>query len=247
MLDYAWGLAVILAAAALQAITGFGFSLIAVPLVALAWEPATAIVATGICALALTASSTWRERSNVRRADALVVWLSACIGMPLGVLVLGYADAPTLRALIALSLLMSTALLWRGLRLRPGRRTQGMVGFVSGVLITSTGINGPPVVLAFQAQDMPPRAFRATLAAVFALQRVVALAMIGAAGLMRPDALGLALSGIPAVLVGWELGNRVFHRLDAARFKRLVLCLLVIAGTVTLLASLRDIGARLVP
>jgi hypothetical protein len=245
MFDYAWGIAVILAAAALQAITGFGFSLIAVPLVALAWEPAAAIVATGICALALTASSTWRERTHVRRADALVVWLSACAGMPLGVLVLGYADAPTLRALIALSLLVSTALLWRGLRLPPGRRTQGIVGFVSGALVTSTGINGPPVVLAFQAQGMPALEFRATLAAVFALQRIVALAMIGAAGLMRPEALGLALGGVPAVLLGWELGNRVFHRLDAARFRRLVMGLLVVAGSVTLLAALPDIAPRL--
>lgn len=240
MLDYAWGLAVIALAAALQAITGFGFSLMAVPLVALVWEPAAAIVATGICALALTGTSTWRERAHVRRADALVVWLAACAGMPIGVLVLRHADAPTLRALIALSLLACTALLWRGLRLPPGRGVQGGVGFVSGVLITSTGINGPPVVLAFQAQGMPPRDFRATLAAVFAAQRVVALGMIGAAGLMRRDALGLAALGVPAVLLGWELGNRVFHRLDPRLFRRLVLVLLLVSAAVTLVSALRD-------
>lgn len=240
MFEHAWGVAVIALAAALQAVTGFGFSLMAVPLVALVWEPAAAIVATGICALALTGTSTWRERAHVRRADALVVWLASCAGMPLGVLVLRHADAPTLRALIALSLLVSTALLWRGLRLPPGRAVQGTVGFASGVLITSTGINGPPVVLAFQAQGMQPRAFRATLAAVFALQRVVALAMIGAAGLMRPEALGLAALGVPVVLLGWELGNRVFHRLDAALFRRLVLWLLVVSGCVTLLSALGD-------
>jgi uncharacterized membrane protein YfcA len=240
MLDYAWGLAVIALAAALQAITGFGFSLMAVPLVALVWEPSTAIVATGICALALTGTSTWRERAHVRRADALVVWLAACAGMPIGVLVLRHADAPTLRALIALSLLACTALLWRGLRLPTGRWVQGGVGFVSGLLITSTGINGPPVVLAFQAQGMPQRNFRATLAAVFAAQRVVALGMIGAAGLMRRDALGLAALGVPAVLLGWELGNRVFHRLDPRLFRRLVLVLLLVSAAVTLASALRD-------
>jgi hypothetical protein len=240
MLEYAWGLVVVLLAAALQAITGFGFSLIAVPLVVLVWDPAAAIVATGLCALALTGSSTWRERAHVRRADALVVWLAACAGMPLGVLVLRFADAPTLRALIALSLLASTALLWRGMRLPSGRRTQAAVGFVSGTLITSTGINGPPVVLAFQAQGMDPRSFRATLAAVFALQRVVALAMIGAAGMVQPDALRFAALGIPAVLLGWELGNRVFHGLDAALFRRLVLALLAVAGVVSLVSALRD-------
>jgi uncharacterized membrane protein YfcA len=116
----------------------------------------------------------------------------------------------------------------------------GAVGFASGVLITSTGINGPPVVLAFQAQALEPRAFRATLAAVFALQRVVALAMIGAAGLMQPEALRFAALGAPTALFGWELGNRVFHRLDAARFRRLVMLLLVVSGAVTLVAALRD-------
>ena len=54
-----WAFVMIAVSAAAQAITGFGFALLAVPLLALVTPVDTAVVAACIASLALTAGATW--------------------------------------------------------------------------------------------------------------------------------------------------------------------------------------------
>ncbi len=225
---------IFLTAAAIQSVTGFGFALVAVPLLALLLDPAPAVVSTTVVSLLISAAVIREDRHHIRWRDAGVVSVAGLAAMPLGLWVLTAVSAQALTAWIAVVLLLSTALVARGLQLPSGRATEVAVGATSGVLLTSTGMNGPPLVVAFQAQRMPPRPFRGTLSAVFLVEGVAAVALLGIGGQLTSTALTAAAVGIPMLVVGWLVGNRWFHKLDPEIFRAFVLWLLVASAVVAL-------------
>lgn len=226
--------AIVLLAAMTQAMTGFGYALVAVPLLAAATDPRTAVVACSLTGIVLTLTAAVRERAHARWRTAVALLGAALLGMPFGLVVLWAAPDRVLTALIAVVVLGCTLLVWRGPRIGTGPATVGVVGLLSGVLATATGMNGPPLVAAFHAMGYDPRTFRATLAAVFAGSGVFGLAGFALAGQMTAITAAVAAAGLPAVLLGWWAGDRLFARLDQEGFRRVVLYALLVSAAVTL-------------
>ncbi|WP_406447953.1 sulfite exporter TauE/SafE family protein [Streptomyces sp. NBC_00876] len=226
---------VFLLAALAQAVTGFGAALVAVPLLALVVDPVTAVVAATMAGLVLTAGSWRRERVHVDGAKARRLALAGVLGMPLGLVALALADEHTLSLLIGGALLVLVGLLSFGVRLPEGSATTWTAGVVSGGLLTSTGMNGPPLVLALQGLE--PRRYRATLQAVFCGQDVVAVTVFVALGHVSATALLLTAAGVLGLPLGWAVGDRVFRRVPAERFRPVVL------GGLTVIAVLMLAGA----
>lgn len=210
---------VFVVAALAQAVTGFGSALVAVPLLVLVADPVTAVVAATLVSLVLTAGAGWRERAHVEVPVARTLTLTGLVGMPVGLLLLALADAALLSAWIAGVLLVAVLLVARGVRVGP--RTVPVAGLASGVLLTSTGMNGPPLVMALL--DREPQAYRATLQAVFAAQDLAAVAAFVVLGHLGSQAVVLAAGGVVGLPLGWWLGDLVFARVPAARLRPLVL------------------------
>jgi hypothetical protein len=232
--------AIVLVAAAVQAATGFGFALVSVPLLALAVDPRTAVVASAVAGLAMTIAVAARERRHAQWRTAGVLLAAAVLGMPVGLLVLRLTPEWLLTALIGAAVVACALLVWRGLRVPSSRPALAGVGVLTGVLSTSTGTSGPPLVAAFQAMGYDPRTFRATLAAVFTGTGVFSLAGFALAGQVSQEAVQVGLVGVPAVLLGWWGGNAVFHRIEPQRFRRLVLVALVAGGAGIIARALAD-------
>jgi uncharacterized membrane protein YfcA len=117
------------------------------------------------------------------------------------------------------------------------RVTRAAAGLSSGLLSTATTLGGPPVVLYLMSRRLTPQTMRDTLVVLSVLRTppsVLALALAGALR-WRPEIPVLWL----AVLAGYACGKWVFARLDAARYERGVLALLVVAAlTATVVALL---------
>jgi uncharacterized membrane protein YfcA len=220
-----------------QATTGFGYALIAVPLLTLATDPRTAVVGAGLASLLLTLALALRERAFVRWR--VTGWLLAVslVGMPVGLVILRYLPDRWLTALIAATALTCTLLVWRRVRLSTGPVLVSWVGVVTGVLTTATGTNGPPLVAAFQAMGYDARTFRATISAVFTGTGVLGLAGFLAAGQVTASSVVVGVVGIPATALGWYVGDRVFRRFEEERFRRVVLGALVAICAVTLVRA----------
>lgn len=227
-------------AAFAQAVSGFGFALVAVPLLALSTEPRTAVVAAGIVGLALTVITTVAERDHVRWRPARVLLAAAAAGMPIGLVLLVTLPEAGLTALIAIVTLGCTILVWRGWQMSASPASIGMAGLVSGVLTTSTGTNGPPLAAALQSMGLAPRHFRATLAAIFTASLLLSLAGFAATGALTGQSATIALAGLPAVVLGYVAGNRHFVRIDALRFRTVLLVALVTSSTITLTAAVSN-------
>jgi uncharacterized protein len=111
-------------------------------------------------------------------------------------------------------------------------------GALSGALATSTGTNGPPLVIAFHSVDMSPGEFRGTLSAAFAAQGLVALAGFWLTGHLTVDAARVAVAALPGLALGWLVGERVFVRTEPDRFRNVVLFMLAASGAASLLGAL---------
>lgn len=226
--------AVVAVAAAAQAVSGFGSALIATPVVAVLVGPHEAVVGLTMISIVLVAMLSLRSRGHVDGSITLTISAAAIVGMPIGLLVLQRADDRTLTAIIASVVIVFAVLLWRGLRLPRGRVTDGLAGFVAGTLSTSTGTSGPPIVIALSNEQMSPSAFRGTISAIFLVQGCAALIVFAIGGQISSGALGVALAGLPGLIVGSYVGEHGFRRLDAERFRRVVFGMLLLAGVLSL-------------
>jgi uncharacterized membrane protein YfcA len=229
---------VVAVAAAAQAVSGFGFALIATPVIAVLVGPKEAVVGLTMVGLVLVAMLSLRSRGHVERSVVATVTVAAILGMPIGLLVLERADDRTLTAVIATVVIVFAVLLWRGLRLPSNRGTDAIAGFVAGTLSTSTGTSGPPIAIALSSKQMSPAAFRGTISAIFLVQGSVALVAFAIGGEVRAGALWVALAGLPGLLAGSCVGEYRFRRLDAARFRTIVFGMLLISGIVSLAGAL---------
>lgn len=222
----------------LQSVSGFGAALVAVPLLALALGPVPAVVAVTLASLVLSGWAARRERDHVDVSLARTLVVSGLLGLPLGLLLLRLLPPAGLQVLMAVVVLAALGLVLRRARLPGGRGPLATAGLVSGALLTSTGMNGPPLALALAGRSVPPRSFRATLQAVLCAQDAAAVLGFLVVGALSPPALVAALVGTVAAPLGWRLGDRVFHRLPPAGFDRVVALALLASAALLLLDGL---------
>lgn len=226
--------AAVLAATVLQQVSGFGFALLAVPMLSVLVGPRDAVAvvmaagffSSGIMAVGL--------RDRLDRPVLGRLLLGAAVGLPIGVIGLRELDEDVLRVALAVVVLAMVGVLARGFSLRSSSpRLEVGAGLASGLLNGSLGTGGPPVIVVLHAAETEQHAFRATTSTFFAVCDVVAIPLIVWSGAARSSAWLLALASIPSVLVGNEVGRRLAVRLDQAQFRRLALVLLTATAVVT--------------
>jgi uncharacterized membrane protein YfcA len=236
----AWVLAVVLLASAVQSLLGFGFALVVVPLVMGVLGVRDSVVLVTFGSIVNTTLVAHQERGSipVRRVTGL---LAGCLaGLPVGLAALLWASEESLRLGVGVTTVVTALVLAAGVRPMSASVARDLgVGFLAGVLNTSTSMNGPPVVLYLQALRTPPAEFRGALAAFFTITSAVTVAAFTAAGVPSRRAVLLALAALPALAAGHALGRAAFRRVDARRFRRFVLALLVVTGAVAAASVLR--------
>ena len=228
----------VLVGAALQSATGFGFSLVAAPILFAVLGPVEAVSAGVLLGLLLNGLTlaTERRRPVVRKdAAALVAW--SVPGLVLGAIALRELPERPLSALVGLAVLAGLAVRLRGGRVaaRPRGWHAPAAGATSGALATANSVSGPPLAFYLLARGATPAAMRDTLAAVFIAQSLLALpVLLVAATFTLPGAVWALLV---AALVGQLAGRRAFAWLKGERYEQAVLAVLVLSALAALAAS----------
>ena len=230
--------AIVALAAFGQTVAGFGFSLLAVPPLSLVVDPKAAVAIALLLLIANSGLLAWGERTHIRWRAVASLLLGAVPGLPIGLVLLDLASVPLLRVALAMAIVGSVAVLLspveppdRGMRVELG------AGFLTGVLTTSLTTNGPPTVLALQARELEPEAFRPTTSAVLGLTSAVGAVLFAGAGRITDEVLAAVLAATPAMLVGWLVGTRARQRLPAERFRQAVFGLLLAAAVATFVGA----------
>jgi uncharacterized membrane protein YfcA len=219
----------------LNGVVGFGFALVTVPLMSIALGPKEAVVLSALFGLLSNMGVGIRHRDEIEVSLVRRIVAGALVGMPLGLVVMVVVPPEPLKVAISLVVLGSVALFARGWVIHdPPHRVDVLTGVFSGILNTSVGISGPPVVMNLQGRRLAKGPFRASAASVFALSGVVALVLFAVAGQIHPDTLVAAAVALPAWPLGWFVGDQLHHRFDEDRFRSLVLVLLVVTALIAL-------------
>lgn len=219
-----------------QAVTGFGFALVAVPLLALVIGVHTAVVGVTLLSGVLTVGASVRYRRDVEWATTRTLTVSALIGMPLGLLALAMLDQRWLAIGVAVLVVFFAVGSLRKLPLNGSKSSLFAAGLTGGIFLTSAGMNGPPLVAALQSMDFAPHRMRATLQASFAAQDVLAIAGFAIVGQLGANSLLIGAAGLLGIPIGWVVGDLVFARL-AKRGFRIVVFLTLVACAVLLVVQ----------
>jgi uncharacterized membrane protein YfcA len=239
----AFVVAVILVAATAQTLVGFGFALISMPFLVVILDVQDAIVLTSLLSLTNTGIVAQQARRHVPWRTVSWMLAGSLAGMPIGLAVLLLAPEDALRLAVGVSTIVLAAALGTGLRF--GSASAGSelgVGFLSGVLNTSTSMNGPPVVLYLQSLRRPPDEFRAALAAFFFIVSALTLAAFVVTGVITAHAVALAGAGLPSVFLGSVIGHALLRRTHPELFRRLVFALLFAAAISAIVSVLVRLG-----
>lgn len=230
-----------LAGGFVSGLTGFGTGLTALGLWLHVLEPTVAAVLVVVCSVVGQLQSLFRLRRAVQWSLAWPFLVGGLIGVPLGVVLLRHVDAPTLRNLLGAFLVAYTALLLV-LRRMPvvarwgGRLADGVVGTGSGVLGGLAGLSGVMMTLWCGLRGWTPDHQRGVYQPFNLIVLSIALGLYVAQGQLDAQLLELSLLCLPATLLGGALGLRLYGRVNAEQFRRIVLGLLLASGLVLTLS-----------
>lgn len=226
-------------AALVQSLSGFGFALMAVPLMSLAIDVRLAVVTATLVSVGTTLYNAVRERQDADHRLARTLIISSVTGMPFGMAAFVLLGQRELKIMLGIMVLGMTFALLRGVVLSAAvRRHEWASGWLSGFLAVSLSTNGPPLVFLLQGRGVSPAVFRGTISRVFLVSNVTTVTLFLAAGRIGREAVTVALVSVPIVLAAYVVGFRIRPHLDADRFGRLVLGLLVLSGVAAIVTAL---------
>ncbi len=221
-------------AAAGQAVTAIGFSLVAVPFVSIAVGPAAAVPTINLLAAGLNIVMLAAERHATRWADVVRLFIPAAIVIPIVGYLVKRLNTDALSVINGIAILAATVLLATGVRapsLR-GKRGAVLAGATSGAMNVATSVGGPPVAMYAINAEWPAVNYRPTVQAYFFGINVVSFAVRGLPHADHPallPALGVAM------LIGWVVGSRIAKRIDDHVVRNLLLVTAAIGGSVAIL------------
>ena len=232
---------IIFAASLIQAVTGFGFALVAAPFLTFVMGPKDAVIFllfSGMFMKSIMLVKTWKA-GNL--GQVIPLFVGSLLGALPGAYFLKIASVNSVKIVIGLSLLLATAALIKNFKFQlvHKRLAQLGYGFVSGFCGATAGLNGPPIVCYYLHENLPKELMRANLVRFFLLGNAGTLMLSYFCGSFHPaEMINITLLSIPAMVVGWALGERLFYKINAVLFKRLVIGTVFASAFVTLVSGI---------
>lgn len=235
LLALAAAFVVVLVASLVQASIGFGFAILAVPLMSLI-DPRLAPNPQLVIALALTAATVWRERSQLVLKEVLPIVAGRPVGGLIGLVVLGLAADTFLDLAIGIIVLAAVVALASNVRVTRTPLTQAGAGIASGFTSIVAAIGGPPLILLYRDERGP--VVRTQLGVVFMIGGIVSIVLRVAAGEFSLADLWIGLLLIPAMLIGFALAKKMHELVDRMSLRVPVLVLSAISAAALIIRSL---------
>ncbi len=231
---------IVLLGGTVSGVTGFGFGLVIIPIMLTIFPPATVVALNRVLGFVTGIMILGQDHGHAERGviARLIPW--ATIGLAGGIVVLTRVDATVIQLLAGVVVVVFAALATANWAI-PGigsRYAPAVAGAASGLLGTSVGMSGPPVVLLLTSRAMSPLTFRATITGYFVVLDVFAISLLIWAGAVGWQEVKIAAALLPFAVVGRSLGRVLGTKVERERFRRLTLGLLILTGISAVLTAL---------
>ena len=231
-----------LAGGFVSGLAGFGTALMALGIWLYVLPPDVAVQLVLICSII---AQTWTLPSIWRAIDFKLVWpfvVGGLAGVPLGTLLVAYADPHLFKLSVGILLLIFPAALY--FQRAPvalslgGRAADTAIGFAGGVLGGLAGLSGPLPILWASVRRWDKDERRGLFQAFNWTILTAAFCAQAGSGLITHETMWLALLALPATIGGAWLGARAYHALSDGNFRDVVLGLLFLSGITLVWSSL---------
>lgn len=204
-----------LGAAFIRGLTGFGFGILLVPILALAITPVEAVLALNIMA-GLLALTEIRYVLHEAERSALTIGVLVVLATLPGLMLLDATPPALARMLIALVALSAfvTILLPRRAAHLPGPLTTGLTGVSAGLLTGFAAMPGPPVVPYYVGRNIPRQTAKASMIGIFGVAAMAGIGSGAAIGVLEWRIVILGLALFPLVMLGNWLGSLAFGKVS---------------------------------
>lgn len=227
---------IILVASILQTSTGFGFSIMATPFLLMLFLPQEAIQINIILSLIISISLIWKIRMDIDFILLKRLIFGSIVGVPFGIFI--SININTFKLAISILLLLLTLMLICNFKIQSTKSRDFLVGGLSGLLTTSIGMPGPPLLLYFTGTDTKKEKLRATTLAFYLFIYFISLLTQILFTGTNKTIWESSFYAIPIVFLGLYIGQIIFKWLNQQVFKIFTYILLSCTGIYLLIDSL---------
>lgn len=227
---------IVLIAGFIQASTGIGFAMIAVPLLALldwSYVPGPVLV----LLVVLGGIMVLQERAHVDWRGLPMLLPGMVIGTALAVWFMQFIDPSRFGLLFGIVLLLALGIMIWGRFAMPGALALMGGGFASGFMGTVSGIHGPPLAALYQGASLLTS--RSTIALIFVLAGTTALLSLASQELFDGDGLLRGFSMLPGLVAGYGLAKLSHQRLPLSWVR---LAMMILVGSSALILIIKAVA-----
>lgn len=229
---------IILIASILQTSTGFGFSIMATPFLLLLFDAREAIQMNLILSLVISCALILKIKKDIDWGIVKRYMIGSLVGLPAGILTFRLINMSHLKIVIGLLIIILTILLMVNFRITQTGKRDFLVGGLSGMLTTSIGMPGPPLLLYFSGTNTSKETLRSTTLAFYLFIYFVSLILqIIFAGTSK-EIWVTSVQALPVVVIGLFVGQLIFKWISQRMFRYVTYILLFISGSYLLYQQL---------
>lgn len=221
----------------INGLAGFGTSLFALGWWLQVLNPTQAVALVLVLSVATGVQGAWRVRRQIVPRRLAVFLLPGLLGIPIGLSVLTWIDADVLKLGIAAFLLLYGGFFLMRRDLPAVQGAVGMdagIGFAGGVLGAIAGLSGALPTMWLALRDWPRQETRAVLQPYNIVILGISALLLAAAGVFDRTIMVALVVALPAGLLSAQVGLMLFARLSDSGFRRLLVGLMFLSGTIML-------------
>ena len=232
-------LIIVFGASFLQGVIGFGFALIVVPLGLSLLGKTTIVTSVLIIGITLNLLLILKNKERIDKKMMGFLIIASFIGMIIGVELFKIVPSNILQLFAGLLVIVySIYSAFFKITLPKSNKLTFIAGLLSGILNSSTGLSGPPIVMLLANQQTNKMVFKKSLSVFFLFMNITTLILYLFNNYLTSQGLTVGLIAVPIVLLAGYLGNKLSGVINMKAFNTITLLIILITGVTNVYTSL---------
>ncbi len=231
---------VILLSSVIKGITGFGFALLAIPILSIMFPINLLIPSMVLFNLITSIMMLFQFKEKIRVYYIVPMIVASLAGIPIGIYMLTYLSTDFLKILTSFAIILFSVKMLTGVKLakRNIHKPIFFAGFLSGILTSSISIGGPPLAIAMDRKGYSKDKFRGIFIWFMVFTSIFTTFAFYHKGLINNDTLKFTALSLPLLFIGSNLGVKIATKINQHQFRKFVIYLNVSMGLLMLITTL---------
>jgi uncharacterized protein len=222
-----------------QGLTGFGFSLIAFPLLTIFLQVKQITPILIVLSIITNIMVILSSKNHYKLRDLWLLIIFGVLATPIGAYILKIVQPNILKAIVGVIISLTAFFLLMNykLKIKHLKFSQAITGIFSGILNGSLSLSGPPIILYMSNQGAKKDELRGSFSLFALITNIFAVSTMYFANLINLKIYSYLYLFSPALVIGVYCGIRVSKKVNEQVFQKITLYLLIIMGVWTFFSS----------